>query len=89
MENWIISICLLVVAALLASAVSRRITRATGRTRSLGFIASMLWAVVTVPAALGAASLFTLSFPWAILVAGVLGGLFGLSAQALAGRRAA
>jgi hypothetical protein len=49
----------------------------------------MLWAAVTVPTALGAASFFALSFPWAILVAGVLGGLFGLSAQAVAGRRAA
>jgi len=89
MENWIISICLLIVAALLVSAISRRITQATGRTRSLGFIASMLWAVVTVPAALGAASVFALPLPWAILVAGVSGGVFGLSAQALAGRRAA
>jgi len=89
MEDWIISICLLIVAALLVSAISGRITHATGRTRSLSFIASMLWAVVTVPAALGAASVFALSLPWALLVAGVLGGVFGLSAQALAGRRAA
>ena len=89
MEDWIISICLLIVAVFLVSAISRRITRSTGRTRSLGFIASMLWAAVTVPTALGAISLFALPFPWAILVAGVLGGLFGLSAQALAGRRAA
>jgi hypothetical protein len=89
MEDWIISICLLIVAVFLVSAISRRIARATGRTRSLGFIASMLWAAVTVPTALGAASFFALSFPWAILVAGVLGGLFGLSAQAVAGRRAA
>ena len=89
MEDWIISICLLIVAVFLVSAISRRITRSTGRTRSLGFIASMLWAAVTVPTALGAISLFALSLPWAILVAGVLGGLFGLWAQALAGRRAA
>jgi hypothetical protein len=89
MEAWIISICLLIVAVFLVSAISRRITRATGRTRSLGFMASALWAVATVPTILGIAAVFALPLPWLILVAGVLGGTFGLSAQALAGRRAA
>ena len=89
MEDWIISICLLIVAVFLISAISRRITRATGRTRSLGFIASMFWAVATASTVLGVAAAFALPLPWLILVAGLLGGTFGLSAQVLAGRRVA
>lgn len=87
MESWILATCLLAGAALTASFVSRRITWVTGRTRSISFMWSMLWAVASVCGALGISALFQLSLPWGLLVAGVLGGAFGLLVQALFGRR--
>lgn len=89
MENWFFAACLLIVAVLLVSAVSRRITQVTGRTRSLGFMWCMAWAVASMSATFGASAWLRLSLPWSLLVAGVSGGVFGLLAQALAGRRVA
>lgn len=89
MENWLLAASVLIVASLLVSLVSRRITQVSGRNRSLSFMWCMAWAVVSMCAAFGISDLFGLSLPWSLLAAGVSGGVFGLLAQALAGRRAA
>lgn len=88
MENWLASIGLLVVAILSVSVISRHITRATGRTKSMSGMSSMLAAACTACVVMVEAEVFHLPLPWLVLAAGVSAGALGLLAQVLVGRRA-